>query len=111
MSTADEKIQRLTDAVLAWCDAMDMATQTFRNSIGKPQPHATTKTDSTNILSNFPEDLQQYLTVETYPEGWHVKNRYVSADLWNRMNTAAKAIGGVWSGEGKNKYWLIPKKA
>ena len=63
-----------------------------------------------SITSLFPSDIRKHLSFKDEGDSVIIAPlKYLGTDDWKTCMTTVKQAGGVWEGEGKNKYWKIPK--
>ncbi|MFA5366265.1 MAG: hypothetical protein WC325_13875 [Candidatus Bathyarchaeia archaeon] len=72
--------------------------KTFSQS---PTPPPSTTPTPTDILTNFPADLRQYLAFKDDK----IYSQYVSKEKWAQMNEEAEALGFTWVKAGKDSHW------
>ena len=105
-----KEVRRILDTGLMYTAEVDQHAQQPPKTQPQERPPQIPQTPGqADILLKFPEDLREYLTADKNGPVWIVKNRYVSKELWTRMNDTVKQLGGTWTGtDPKNKFWRVP---
>ncbi len=107
---AQKEIEKFRTATLAFCDALDAATQTLRNNIGQPQTYfqrpqpKTAPRPEKNVLSPKLDELLKYER-DTNGVLWAKAKTHMDTELFKAVCADIEAFGGKYV---KGKGWELP---
>ena len=94
----------LAMAAQAFDDILNSEQPTYQKPVLPTQPSTSKTGVQRGAVAQFPQHLQQFLTAN----GDRIKSQFVSTDVWQEINEAAKLLGYRYvSKDNGGPYWEL----